>query len=248
MAADAYDIHPNDVNQGAIGDCYLVGSLAALANTEDGREAIRDCIGEYNEETNEYTVYLYDKRGNREAFQVSAEFPLDENGDPVFAQPGDTSGDDAELWVMLIEKAYAQRRGGYHRIVGGWPGDMMEAITGVDSTVYQASDVTIGDLADAYEAGDAIALPSLVNTKIEIGGTTLVDFPDAWENNPWYQDGRPADQTLVPNHVYYVTSVDREAGTVTIRNPWGWSSTNITMTVDELNDAFNRVEISPITE
>ncbi len=55
-----------------------------------------------------------------EAVQVILDdwFPCDKSGDLLFSR----SNGDAELWVLLLEKAYAKMYGSYEKIEAGFTG------------------------------------------------------------------------------------------------------------------------------
>ena len=51
--------------------------------------------------------------------------PCGDNEGPIFSKNAGT-----ELWVLLIEKAYAKLYGNYKKIVSGMPGEAISDITG----------------------------------------------------------------------------------------------------------------------
>jgi hypothetical protein len=224
---DGAAVHPNDINQGGLGDCYLLSSLGAIAL--QNRSVIENAIRDNGDGT--YTVTFHEPSNapfwklwaddyNRVEITVSNEFATDANGAPAFARFGDTN----ELWPMIVEKAYAQWKGGYQQINGGVAGNAMEAITGQESTVV-VGDMDLDDMAEAFEDGEAIVLSSM---------------PSADAKGPLYDNG-----TLVSGHAYFVTNVDEANGRVTIHNPWGWERGEITLTYQEYVDNFYRYSTNP---
>ena len=105
-------IEPSDVIAGHEGDCYLLSSLAALAEHPDIIKRIfRGQV--YNEE-GLYKVNLRIDGGVEEVI-VDDFVPVHENGLPVFCQPNKKTG---EFWVVLLEKALAKVKGSYSSLNG----------------------------------------------------------------------------------------------------------------------------------
>ena len=144
---------------------------------------------------------------------------------------------------MLVEKAYAQHHGSYNNLDGGWSHVALEELVGVDSERLSPPSLELDDLAGRYEKGHVITLSSLPDAGIRIGGVMIFDIPDPTDRNPLYQDG-----TLVASHEYYLTAVNREAETVSIRNPWGWEFDEVTVSFTEFQESFRRVSISSLTQ
>jgi len=237
---EAHSVDPSDVTQGALGDCYLMASMAAIANQNP--DLIQKLIRDNGDGTYTVTFYqkkkvlgLFDNGHEKIEITVDADFP-EHNGSPMYAQPGDTVDGKQEIWSMVIEKAYADWKGGYEDIEGGWPHDALEALTGVDSKDYKPSSMSFQDLAARFQDGDAIAVAT--HHDWELGP---IDIPDSSDSNPFYQD-----DILVTDHAYYISDVNVHAGTITIRNPWGWDHPEIVMTYDEYKHAFQKVTINPL--
>jgi len=201
---------PDDVKQGALGDCYLLAALAAVARANP--KAIEDMISDKGDGTYDVTIYVdtawFGKKLEKRVINVKPTFPS-KDGKPVYAKQGGAGAGGPRLWAMLIEKAYAIHKGGYDDIEGGYGGPAMEAITGKVSTVVKTSSKTeeeIADLVDAaQQAGQAITAGAdwalLKSTKAEAA-----------------KDGIPS-----LNHEYAVIKVDKAAKTIDLQNPWGFS-------------------------
>jgi len=76
---------------------------------------------------NEQGVYELNLSKNGEWCRVVVDdyFPCYPNGGPMFSR---SNGN--ELWVLLLEKAYAKLHGGYKAIAGGLPFEAMMDLTG----------------------------------------------------------------------------------------------------------------------
>jgi hypothetical protein len=161
---DPHAIHPSDVRQGQLGNCYFVSSLAALANTEKGRVLIQSHMTANKDGTYTVTLYEYNRQtGTFEEIEivVTPDLPSRPDGSPAFAHPGDIRDGQQEYWVQIYEKAYAQYRGGYSTLDGGAPHTTLATLTGVPSESLRPSDMTFDRLQSHAAAGDVIVVTSL---------------------------------------------------------------------------------------
>jgi WXG100 family type VII secretion target len=241
-AGDGSDIHPSDVTQGLVGDCYMLAPLAAIAQRDP--ERIRRMVRDNGDGT--YTVTLYERQLWESEYSpvdvvVTSEFPVLGEG-PVFARVGDNVDGNPELWTMLVEKAYAQHRGGYQRIHGGWSHAAIEHLTGVESDTTTTTFLNFDTLAQYNEQGYALTTTSLRGVQIGDRERPILNIPDLSDYHPLYQD-----ETLVANHEYYITGVDRAAQTVTVRNPWGWDRGEVTLPFEEFRGAFRGITFIPLS-
>ena len=120
---------PNDITQGLLGDCYFLASLSAIAEYPNRIKKIF-----LTHEVNEagcYAVQMY-INGERRTIVVDDYFPYDPERDNwAFSQPKLTSDNKAvEIWVLIIEKAWAKVFGNYQRIEAGQAGEAMYPLTG----------------------------------------------------------------------------------------------------------------------
>lgn len=207
------DISASDVHQGMLGDCNLLAPLAALARARPA--AIRRLISRNGDGT--YNVTLFDKNhfwSDRTAhtIQVTSQFYTDSSGNPYYARYGSTGGAN-ELWVMLIEKAFANLKGSYDAADGAiFDREGLELITGNDATESAVSSGSEDDLLkaikDALAAGDALTV-----------NTSTSHWQDWWEND---EDKKRMDTyKIIKGHAYSIEAADTTAKTVDLRNPWG---------------------------
>eukprot|EP01084_Bolivina_argentea_P252400 423642_1 len=120
-------IEPSDVVQGALGDCWLMAALAALAEFPG---AIENCFWSFEYSTRgKYYLKLYDARIDKRKKQlivIDDFIPcFRDDNQPIFSQPK-----GSEMWVLLLEKAFAKFCGGYSELKGGHAMWAMQAITG----------------------------------------------------------------------------------------------------------------------
>ena len=103
---------PEDVVQGQngsryLGDCWLLSTLAAFAKTQP--EVLENAVTDNRDGT--YTVRLYRETDSGdyepESIRVNGTVPQTADGRDAYAQ----RKDPGELWVPIIEKAFAARAG-----------------------------------------------------------------------------------------------------------------------------------------
>jgi hypothetical protein len=225
-------VDPTDLDQGMIGDCWLIASIGAVA--QGNPELIERMIRANPNGT--YTVTLHD--GDRAVdVTVTPDIPT-VDGNPLFADNPSTSdaGDGTyELWPQLLEKAAAQYYGDYEDLEGDWPSKALELLSGRDVQTHDDDWFGLDDV-DAPSASE-------MDDLLEGGGAVLVST--AHDNRTSLYD----DGTIVQGHAYYVQDVDPDKGTVTIVNPWGLDSyPPITMTYDEFADSFIRYDTVDLSE
>ncbi len=211
----------DDIDQNALGDCYLLSALSAVALTDPQR--IRNMITPLG--NNRYRVRFYSWqlfRGYVAHYEtVEATFPT-QNGRLIYGTSTDSApGGGIELWVAIVEKAYAQWHGGYDDIEGGSAERALEHITGVE-----ADTVDVDDLSGS-------ALVTRIANEIRGGHPVCADTPGS---------GKKVEANgFVTGHSYTVVSADASAGTITVRNPWG--RPNQTVTAAVFRDVFVRLRI-----
>lgn len=128
-----------DVDQGAIGDCYLIAAMGAVAASNPG--VIEDMI-QFDAGSGMFTVTFQELQRDR-SFKPHVEvvdtfLPTRAGGGAkrtAFAlSDGAFDPNNHALWPAIIEKAYAQWQGGYHVLdEGGSSATAMQLFTGVKS-------------------------------------------------------------------------------------------------------------------
>eukprot|EP00040_Diaphanoeca_grandis_P008886 m.46740 g.46740 ORF g.46740 m.46740 type:complete len:520 (-) comp20323_c0_seq1:437-1996(-) len=118
-------VEPQDINQGEIGDCWL---MTALACASEYRGSIHNLfVTKESSHRGKYVVRLYD--GYKQTWKritVDDMIPCHiKSGKPLFAQPH-----EREMWVLILEKAFAKLLGGYDRLDGGNIVLAFQALTG----------------------------------------------------------------------------------------------------------------------
>ena len=115
----------NDVIQGKLGDCWFLGALAVMgAHTS----LLQECFWR-KDKYKEFGIYVC--RFFKDCYQmyviIDDRIPVfDKNGLVVFGQCKDPN----ELWVPVIEKAYAKLHGCYKALIGGYSHFALADMTG----------------------------------------------------------------------------------------------------------------------
>lgn len=210
---------PGDVQQGLLGDCSLLATIAGLASTDP--DFIRRLITDNGDGT--YTVRL-----NGRTITVDDEFLATSDGQRYANERG-------ALWPLVLEKAIAQYHGGYDGVRGQSPILTMEAL-GFDPSQWQplprtafGQTILSAQIASALQSGRPVATGSSgafgmggthawsVTDLSNVDGTPVVTVRNPWggagmerRDGTWvYGDGTPvrfedpadADRIrLDPNH------------------------------------------------
>ena len=189
-----------DVQQGAVGDCWLLASLAEVAQRDPS--AIQSMFtyqgtGTDNGETVDvYSVRLFDTSGAAHELTVDTDLPF---GGGYYDQVN-----NGVLWVALAEKAYAEANGkgwvetqytgqdSYDALNGGYPSWALQAITGKSANDFAINPT---DAAAAWKAGEFVVLCTPEN---------------------------PSNQYIVGDHAYAMIGYNAASSTpFTMYNPWG---------------------------
>ena len=112
----------NNIIQGGVGDCYLMSAIAGIV--EHYPELIyRLFVLEMNP-ASIYGVRLF-VDGAWETIITDARFPVNYHEHFVYAKPN-----KHEIWVLLLEKAWAKLYKSYENISSGYSSEGLTAITG----------------------------------------------------------------------------------------------------------------------
>ena len=200
-------IEPNDILQGKLGDCWLMSAVASLSERPElvqrlfitkrvnrkGFYRLRFCIG-----------------GMWRTVTVDDYFPCEPKGGPIFSR-----GNGNELWVLLIEKAYAKIHGSYTLLKNGWAHEAMLDLTGCPTLSYEFSDDNVRKLIETHEFWNMMR-------RYDDAGYLISGNTPGQDNLTEYK--RPSSGGgLVPGHAYAIIQCKEAHGNklLNIRNPWG---------------------------
>jgi Ca2+-binding RTX toxin-like protein len=222
-----------DIEQGSVGDCWLLAGLGAIAR--DRPDAIRERVVDFNDGT--YGVHL----GNK-FYRVDNDLPARLTSGNYVLQPdpvpvGAGLGAEGSMWVAVLEKAYAHYRGGnsYSSLWGGWAVAVNRAFR-----TRSAGDRAFSDY------GSAAILANEIHNRWSTQQAVTVGVI-----------GKKATSSYVPllmPHMYSVYSVERNetdgVTAIVLRNPWGYDGAGadantqdglVQVTPTQLYDLIGRV-------
>jgi hypothetical protein len=192
----------DDVVQGSIANCYLVSAFSSVAQANPN--LIKDAIKDNGDGT--FTVRFFELNGGRGARPVFVTVDSDVPAEAGTRSKYGKARDASEGWVTVLEKAYAQWKGGYEAIGnGGRAGDVFEALTGRRAGWTSTSGTPATRVFASISSTLAAGRPVTAGTH---GKDSGVDYTGtgvyAW-------------------HAYTVLGAKEEGGTkyIELRNPWG---------------------------
>ncbi len=121
-------IFPTDVKQGKLGDCWILSAISALA--EHPRLVKRLILTKKPNEFGLYRVKLC-KMSKWKIIVLDDFFPCFPLSDPIFSQ-----NEDKEVWVLLLEKAFAKLFGSYNALIAGDCRHSLIDLTGCPTFTY----------------------------------------------------------------------------------------------------------------
>ncbi|ELU08109.1 hypothetical protein CAPTEDRAFT_90023 [Capitella teleta] len=193
-----------DVEQGGAGTCWFLSILSSLA---DNGEAIKQIIPDdaYPIGSDKYSGLFHCKLwrfGQWVDVYVDDLLPVKLYGSE-FKLWGAKSTDDREMWVSLMEKAFARFKGGYANVYGGLPGDAFTTLTGGVAELVEIQDTDAATLYSRMK--NALSCGSIITCSCPVNGI----------------------KGLVGNHAYTITGTFRinhraqSKMLLRLRNPWG---------------------------
>jgi hypothetical protein len=205
----------SDVVQGQTGDCYFVAALGGIARFSP--QVIQQMVTDNGDGT--FTVRFYNN-GVADYVCVDRALPVWTDGTAEYASFGGKYSSTAnELWVALIEKAYAQISeegwlghaavNSYANIDSGYSDLVISEVTGRTAGWTWITNASPNDLISAITAGKATVLGS----KQSGSGNGVID-----------------------SHGYALVGYNAANGLFTLYNPWG---STISLSWNQLVQSFN---------
>lgn len=199
-----------DINQGELGDCWL---LAALANLTLNKKLLYRVVPLDQSFSEEYAgIFHFQFWQYGTWVDVVIDDMLPTRGGKLMFMKSETEN---EFWTALLEKAYAKLHGSYEALKGGTTCEACVDFTGGCSELYQLKDKDIPQ--------DMFSIMKKAYDRCSLKGCSLEPDPRVTEAK--------TEVGLIRGHAYSITKVvkakietPRVSGQiplVRIRNPWG---------------------------
>jgi len=199
LAVFADAITPSDIKQGVLGDCYFLSVLSVLTEKSERIERLF-ALDQMNDQ-GIFSVRMY-KNGVYQEVVIDNYIPCCD-GAPCFS-----SANGNELWVIILEKAWAKMHGSYERVEAGLAHEVMRDLTGAPS--YDVDVDEEGLLARLVEYDNKNYMMAASAGSTDASAETLEELG------------------LVAQHSYGLLAAKRvqtedgeEVELVQLRNPWG---------------------------
>lgn len=197
-------IEVSDIKQGGLTNCYFLSAVAAL--TEFPEMVLHKFVSKDPSKVGYYEIILF-LDGKWQKVFVDDYFPFKKGTDEfAFSR---TNG--SEIWVILLEKAWAKVNGGYSNISTGSVSDPLQALTGFPVQTIDLSMLKRDDLWTQVVQAD-------LSDKIMCTETRDEDTTEA--------------KGLVKGHTYSLISAQQKKHNndviqlIKLLNPWGTKEWN----------------------
>jgi calpain-15 len=205
-------IDPNDIRQGALGDCWFLCAIAALTEFPMLVEKI---FPEESRQVSEYGIYSLKicKNGWWQDVRVDDYFPCFPGAGPIYSRANGN-----ELWVLLLEKAFAKLHGSYEAIKAGWAYEAMMDLTGAPYKTIRFDD---SELKPKIDNGQLWAELMRFDQENYIMSASTPGEDVYTETGQKPKEGGTG---LVAGHAYTLISVKQSSKgdkLMKLRNPWG---------------------------
>lgn len=209
-------IRRTEIRQGALGNCHFLAAVGALARLAPERlfelyEAPSEggcAIRLHTRAVPGRALLLRELRlgaASRARLEIQFRFPVfEDSGEPAYSRPYVSERGLYEVWLMALEKAYAQLCGAYFWTQVGFGGHALATLTGLHARIRPPGLWGFERLAEAVAGGSAVLMTTTPNFLLRGRFTLPKSHPEK----------------LFPAHVYQVVRTDGP-GHIRLINPHG---------------------------
>lgn len=134
-------IDPGDIKQGQIGDCWLMAGISAVAEWPHRIKKLFD--NRTIQSSGAYTIDLF-VMGFQIPILIDDYLPV--KGEGEMQRLVVAHSQENELWVSLVEKAFAKLTGCYYYLSGGFNMTALIGLTGAPVFKYRHETIEIDEL------------------------------------------------------------------------------------------------------
>jgi hypothetical protein len=193
-------IEQSDIIQGKLGNCWFMVAACALTGKDQYLRRLFD--SQAVQKNGIYRIRLC-KNGEWQVVTVDDYIPCYPRGKPLFSK-----ANGPELWVLLLEKAYAKLHGSYLALKAGFASDAFIDLTGCPSYTFNFENEKVKALLNSGQ---------------------LMTMIREWHNQGYCIVAATDDEVnqektgLVSRHYYSISRVAEAYGhfLINLRNPWG---------------------------
>lgn len=206
---------PEDVQQGALANCYMASAAASIANALPGylEQKVLETLTRQDESGHDAHVWRVHFSDGSSVDVDGDLYVKDPSGKLLYGRPAATGAGQTEMWWPVLEKAFAARdRNGYQGIGGGGSASsVMKALLrqpSADGT--QPADCTILETKAGPEAVWSFVKNAVAQSLPVTAGTTG-------------DEQKFTNTHISPRHAYSVLGYAEQGAEryVVLRNPWG---------------------------
>jgi len=223
-AQDRGGFSARDVRQGAVSDCWILATLAALADREEGQMLLDDIFLDYDEQKGVYALRIF-LEGRRPDFIIIDDRFIRDTDEGKFAF---CSNEGRAIWPMLIEKALAKAFGSFESLSYGDVIDAMEMLTGLFCRTIQFRSGRGNQVQENPKLKSGVLFEELMRHN-DAGLIMTAGSAQAPEGSNGKSDDHN-NQGIANGHAYSLQDVrfipkgkvsNCEERLVQLRNPWG---------------------------
>ncbi|KAL4453070.1 hypothetical protein ABPG74_015301 [Tetrahymena malaccensis] len=209
-------IAPQDIEQGQLGDCYFLSAVSSLA--QEPQRILNLFITRIKNNIGMYCVrFCFD--GEWTAVYVDDFIPCNRRDTPAF-----TKASGEEIWVLILEKAWAKLFKSYYSIEAGYCREALRDLTGAPTKSIMTLETEYDETGKSYKKPNE-SLPLILKEALSKQNKFVVTAGADDEDD---LTKSTADRLgLVNSHAYSIIAVKEithpKLGNVTLlrlRNPW----------------------------
>ncbi|XP_069624541.1 calpain-8-like isoform X1 [Ranitomeya imitator] len=194
-----------DVNQGVLGNCWFLGSIACLTTNKDCLCRVIPQDQSFDKDYAGIFCFKFWQYGQWVKVVVDDKLPT-KNNKLIFVE----SKTSEEFWSALLEKAYAKINGSYEGLEAGYVLESLVDFTGGVGEVYRTKSAP-NDLLEIIQR--RLLEKSLVGCTSQFGDSKA----------------KHLSESIVRGHIYSITRVEEvtsgenKVQLIRVWNPWGYS-------------------------